>query len=100
MEELAVDVVNYLAVVLCSIEYLQLPVRAGSMFQDPLNMHDRVPASKIVYNVINKIKQLIDQYPCIHFSFLSKIDHAAVDTIPPRTPFIFVNQHARINDEV
>ena len=32
-------------------------------------------------NVINKIKQFVNEYPGIDFFFFSKVDHSAIDTI-------------------
>ena len=55
-----------------------------------------MPAAQRIYHIVYKIEQLIDQYPGIDFLFLTKIDQAAIDTIPAGAPFIFVDQRAGI----
>src|SRR5882757_9458524 len=57
-------------------------------------------ATKIVYNIVNEIKELIDQHSCIHFFFLAKIYHEPINTVTAGPPFIFIQQGARILNEV
>ena len=100
VQELGMYVIYNIRETIACFIYFQLPVSTSAFFKHFMNMTYRVPASEWGYYVINKIKEFINEYPGIYFSFFSKIDHTAVYTIPAGTPFIFVDQDTRINNKI
>jgi hypothetical protein len=56
-----------------------------------LNESQTVPGSQFIHDIINKIKELIDQGTGVNFFLFPKIDKAAIKSIPACTPFVLVD---------
>src|SRR3954465_810876 len=99
-EKLRMDIVNYIDQAIGFTIYFKLPVCSGSLLQHFRNIVYRMPAPEMINNVVNKVKQLVDQYTRVDLFFFSKINEPPVDPISPGSPFILVNQRTWIHHEI
>src|SRR5580693_4815400 len=100
MKELGMDIFYHTNQVFCFMKYLQLAVCSCSVLQNVSNIIYCVPASQRLQHVIDKIQQLVDQHPRIHFFFFAKVDQSAVNAVSSRTPFVFVDECPRVLYEI
>src|SRR5277367_4940899 len=74
----------------------QLPLRAGAMFEDSMNVFDGAAAAEIVYDVIHKLEQLNSEIAHGDFGLFAEIDQLAFDAVASCAPFVFFDEGAAV----
>ena len=72
------DIIHHSGQAFGLFENLKLAVRAGTAFHQFTHIADGMPAAEMIYHIVHKIKQLIDQYPGIYLFFFTKVNEPAI----------------------
>jgi len=74
----------------------ELPVRAGALANDSLDVRHFSLAAEFLDLGRDKFEQLVQQLPFVYFSFLPEVDQFSFDPVARGASFVFIKRRETI----
>src|SRR5450755_4340132 len=93
---LANEIDHLAKIAVVRVELAKLPVRAGSVLENPAKTVHFLAAAKLVDDVVNELEELFHQDFERDFAFLAEIDELALDSPPGAAPLVLLDERVAV----